>query len=188
MTTIYIGLIGYSILFLYDLFSLYQVKHRSLLAYGGYIIHVYAITIAARNETTLSIPNWLNWVGWLLVFIGGSWLIYCLFLFPPILKNYRRNSKLELTTEGPYALSRHPGVYGYITFIIGLILVSGSPLLLKSGLIWIMANLIYVFIQDRWIFPSLFTRYKEYRKQTPFIIPNIEGIKCFLEYYHSTEK
>lgn len=183
MGVICIGLLGFAVLFLYDLATLRKLRGRTFLAAAGYSINVYAIAAAALGDNDLVISWWAVCIGWFLAIVGSGWLLYCLVLFPPIMRTYLEVKGPVLTTEGPYALSRHPGVYGYILFISGLILASRSSLLLKSSIAWIICNMVYVIIQDRWVFPRLFEEYREYMKKTPMIFPNIKSIKEFIKYY-----
>jgi protein-S-isoprenylcysteine O-methyltransferase Ste14 len=176
---ILLGLVGFGFLLLYDIASIRSIKNRFIFAVTGYGIQVYAIIAAVIAGSELTVSPWLLWLGFPVAIAGAGWLLYCLFLFPPLRRTYLEVNGPALTTEGPYALSRHPGVYGYTTLIIGLALFSRSLLLLQSGLIWSLANVGYVFIQDRIIFPILFNGYRDYWKSTPMLIPNKKSIKHF---------
>lgn len=179
LSIIFIGLIGFVFLLLYDVASLKKIKNRVVMAYAGYVVQVYAIIRAVLEDNALAVSQWIRWAGWPLTLAGASWLLYCLFLFTPLRQTYYDASGPALTTEGPYALSRHPGVYGYTVFIIGLALISRSLLLFQGGLIWSLANVGYVFIQDKYIFPRLLTGYHDYRNQVPMLIPNAKSIRRF---------
>lgn len=174
-----IGLTGFGFLLLYDVVSLRNVKYRVVMAQAGYGVQFYAILRAALYDKELVVSQWIRWMGWPLALAGVSWLLYCLFLYTPLRQTYYDTNGPTLTTDGPYALSRHPGVYGYTSLVIGLSLVSRSLLLFKCGIIWSLANVGYVFIQDRYIFPLLLAGYDEYRQQTPMLIPNVKGFKRF---------
>lgn len=181
MLVLWLGLVGFGVLFLYDLASLRQLRGCFLIAALGYGMQGAAILLAACAREKFLLPTGLVWCGWLLVLLGGSWLFYCLFLSPPIFRSYFTAGPPVLTKEGPYAFSRHPGVWGYLFFVEGLAFVTQSSLLFESGLIWFMADLLYVLIQDRWVFPSLFSDYREYARETPMIFPTARSLRCFWE-------
>ncbi len=173
------GFSGFIFLLLYDLAALKKVNNRFALALLGYGVQVYAIILAALKVREIVAQRWTLYIGGPLTVMGACWLLYCLVLFPPIRRTYREAGGPVLTTDGPYALSRHPGVYGYTAFVLGLALISRSLLLLQAGILWSLANLGYVLIQDRYIFPLLLTGYNEYRRNTPMLIPTSYSIKRF---------
>ena len=174
-----VGILAFGVLFLYDIVSLKKVKYRYIMAVVGYGAQIFAVGAAALGDKELAVGLWVPWAGWFLALAGAGWLLYCLFLFPPMRRSYWQAGGPVLTTEGPYALSRHPGVYGYTAMVIGLALGTRSSLLLESGLVWSLVNLGYVLVQDYYIFPVLLTGYWDYRKETPMIIPNKTSIKRF---------
>ncbi len=177
---IYAGIAGFILLLIYDLASLKQIRKRFLIAAGGYGIHTGAIIVAAFDAQKIVLPQWTSWSGWPLTIIGLWWLVYCLFLYAPIRRTYRETSGMVLATGGPYAFTRHPGFIGYIVFMTGLFLVSGSLLVLKGGIIWTFCNIIYIVIQDRWIFRILFPGYEIYSRTTPMLFPNRNSFRRFM--------
>lgn len=173
------GVAGYLLLLIYDLASLRKLPYRFLFSLLGYSMQAYAIVSAALFEQQLAVSKYLWLLAWPLMLAGLSWLLYCLFLYPPLRRTYRDKKGPALTTEGPYALSRHPGVYGYTFFVLSLAVISRSQLLLSAGCLWSVINLIYVFLQDRFIFMALLEGYEQYRRNTPMLIPNLQSIKRF---------
>lgn len=173
------GVAGYLLLLFYDLASLRKLPYRFLLSLAGYSVQAYAIVRAAFFDQQLIISKYSWWLAWPLMLFGLGWLLYCLFLYPPLRKTYRDSSGPKLTTEGPYALTRHPGVYGYTFFVLALAVLKRSRLLLSAGCLWSVINLIYVFIQDRFIFRALLAGYDDYCRTTPMLIPNARGVRRF---------
>ncbi|MHB1420441.1 MAG: methyltransferase family protein [Bacillota bacterium] len=182
------GLTGYLLLLIYDVATLKLVRKRSILAVLGYGIHLYAIILTIIGEQKLSFPSWLVWAGLPVALSGGVWLVYCLFLFSPIKDTYMDRGKPLLTTEGPYALTRHPGVLGYAVMIAGLTMISRSSLLLVGGIIWIAGNVLYVYIQECLIFRRLFPGYENYCRQVPMLVPRVQNVIMFFEYYKSQQR
>lgn len=168
-------------LLLYDLASLKKMKNRHLIAAIGYATHAGAILTAALGGQVLHFSKGVVVTGWFLVGLGFWWLCYCLFFFPPITRNYVEAGELVLTTEGPYALTRHPGFLGYLVFITGLVLVFGSFLLLVCAPVWAFFDLLHIIVQDRWIFRQLFSGYEKYSRDVPMLFPNAKSFRRFLE-------
>ena len=52
---------------------------------------------------------------------------------------------------------------------------------LLEGLFLTAWNIAYIVLQDFWIFPATFENYDEYKKTTPFLIPNRQSIRKGLE-------
>ena len=48
---------------------------------------------------------------------------------------------------------------------------------LLALLLFTLGDVLYVFYQDRCVFPHTIDRYREYRKTTPFLIPTASSIK-----------
>ncbi len=49
--------------------------------------------------------------------------------------------------------------------------------MLTACFLWSGMNVVYAFVQDRYIFPALFDDYEGYRNKTPFLIPSPASIK-----------
>lgn len=179
-SVIYLGISGFAVLILYDLASLVRLTNRFLISTVGYGIQIYAIILAALGDQMLPFPFWVKLLGSAVTLAGLSWLVYCLFLFRPIMRSYTDLPGPFLTTEGPYAFSRHPGFLGYVVFIAGLVMVSGSMLLMLCGVIWILFDLIIIIIQDIWVFRILFPGYKNYSAGTPMLFPNSKSFRRFI--------
>ncbi|BCV23826.1 methyltransferase [Gelria sp. Kuro-4] len=182
MQVILLGLFGLALLFIYDIVSLYRVPSRGGLAFLGYALHTLAIFAAAwagEKAAFPAAPLWPRVIGALLALLGGGWLVYCLFLFPSLARTYQDPAGPAFTRAGPYAFSRHPGFIGHLALLGGLLLASRSLLLLRAAGVWVPANLAYVVLQDRVLFPRLFREYGAYRAETPFILPTAASLQRF---------
>ena len=105
-------------------------------------------------------------------------LIYSLFFALPFQKTYLHGAeKSPVYSGGVYALCRHPGVLWFIGFYLFYSLFFGSRLLFWAWLVFSAWNLLYVWLQDRFFFPRLFSDYQLYQKSTPFLIPNYQSIR-----------
>lgn len=111
-------------------------------------------------------------------------LIYTLFFALPFDETYLEESRKRLAyTEGIYSLCRHPGVLWFAGVYLCLWGASGK---LSQGIYFISMifwNYLYIVFQDVWTFPKTFTNYNEYKRKTPFLIPNGRSIRaCFACY------
>lgn len=107
-------------------------------------------------------------------------LIYTLFFALPFKETYVENNKPNVYTSGVYALCRHPGVLWLSLFYGFLWLATDQVSVLYAFLLFSLMDLIYVILQDVWIFPKILNGYEAYRKTTPFLVPNYRSIsRCF---------
>jgi protein-S-isoprenylcysteine O-methyltransferase Ste14 len=141
----------------------------------------YAAYMACTWPDKISLPSWAVWTGAGLLVLSFPAILYSLFVNLPFRRTYITPGVGDkLVTSGFYALSRHPGVLWTVLFIIGLTLVSRSRLVLFAAPIYIVLDLVVVFLQDRYYFGRMFAGYEEYRKHTPMLIPNARSIRAFI--------
>jgi protein-S-isoprenylcysteine O-methyltransferase Ste14 len=104
-------------------------------------------------------------------------LVYTLFFAIPFKETYiKPNRQPALCTIGVYALSRHPGVLWFTGFYFSLWLAFSGSLLLTAAVLFSLLNLFYIILQDRWVFPKVFADYADYKKTTPFLIPDCPSL------------
>lgn len=112
-------------------------------------------------------------------------LIYSLFFAIPFTKTYIDSDvkQKKVCRDGMYALCRHPGVLWFIGVYLFLWLSLGGELLFAQFVIYSALNVLYIIIQDNWSFLKCFDDYAEYKKETPFLIPNrksmMRGVDTF---------
>ena len=82
-----------------------------------------------------------------------------------------------LVTTGTYALVRHPGVLWHLGLLAGLSALSGSLTLVGAIPVWVGANILYTWIQDRHFLPRVYGEaYERYRRAVPMLIPTRRSI------------
>ncbi len=119
------------------------------------------------------LPVWTRWPGWICFLIGVFLMVYSLFLEIPVAQTYiQQKGKQTLVQVGTYALTRHPGVLWYAISLIGLIVVSRSRIALVAAPIWFGMELLWVWIEDRFIFEKVIAGYAEYKTTTPMLVPS----------------
>lgn len=109
-------------------------------------------------------------------------LVYTLFFAIPLRPTYLDNSAQRrfACDTGVYALCRHPGVLWLLLCLLFAGLAAGSPAAIGFSLYISALNVLYVALQDRYIFPKLFSNYSAYQQTTPFLIPSVRSTRrCF---------
>ncbi len=182
MVNILIGCFGFLVIHSFDIIALAGVrKIKPLVWFLGFGLVTYALSVIFLSQPKLSIPEWAIWVGWVLIPIGAYLQFFPLFINLPFRKTYIiPGVNKRLIKTGLYALARHPGVMGFLLLMPGLILVSRSQLMLTAAPIFILLDILAVFIQDIYFFPKMFPDYKEYQKNTPIFFPNKRSWRVFI--------
>jgi len=133
--------------------------------------------VAVVNGSRFQIAPLLR-ILFLLIALAGALLEYSA-LFPslPSASTYLgENERNPLVDSGMYALCRHPGALWFPIFSLSLALGLGNWELLAAAGLASALNLLYVWFQDRLIFPKTITDYAQYRKSTPFLLPTRQSI------------
>jgi protein-S-isoprenylcysteine O-methyltransferase Ste14 len=187
MILVAMGALGFAIIHLCDIAALKKVPWAKPIAWlsGGGLL-TYASVMVCLSPEKLPLPGWLTYLGWPLLIISLSWLIYSLFINLPFGKTYIATGVGDrLITTGLYALVRHPGVPWFIIVMLSLILVSGSRLWLAAAPVWIALDILLVVIQDRFFFGRMFKGYDDYRRTTPMLVPDRKSLSAFLSQLRS---
>ena len=182
MIYIAIGAFGFLIIHLFDIVSLKRIPGAKpgIWILGSGLL-VYALMMACLRSDKLLLPMWSAWLGWGLLFVSFSLLVYSLFINLPFRKTYVATGvSSKLIKTGLYALVRHPWVYCFTLLLLSLILVSRSSLLLIASPIWILLYILLVVIQDKFLFGRMFDGYDTYRQETPMLLPNRRSISAFV--------
>lgn len=178
---IYIALGAISFVFFY-MFDVFNMKGKTSLkitfALIGLITFIYSSYKTAFQGVRIYFNEGIRLISALLFLIFLFLLFYSLFLELPFKKTYgAKDYNGGLITTGTYALCRHPGVLWFFFMFIFLFFYTGSVLLLIAGLIWTSLDVLYVYLQEKYFFQEMFKGYKEYKNNTPMLIPNLESIK-----------
>ena len=156
MIIIIVGVLGFLAGIFFDVVSLKSagpLRALSWLVVSGLL--GYAHIALGLSPDKFWLPSLLVWVGWFFLIMGGFLLFYSLFLEISFGKTYLQDgSHQELFQEGTYALTRHPGVLWYALMLVGLILASRSSLALIAAPVWMFIDVLWVWVEDRFIFES----------------------------------
>ncbi len=95
------------------------------------------------------------------------------------------NTSNSLCQKGTYALMRHPGLWWYGLFLIGLYLLTGSQWLLVAAPIWWILDLFLVLVEDLYLYPRIFKDYDVYKKKVPMLFPKLANLKDCLRTWNT---
>lgn len=180
MIYIALGVFGFIVLFFFDLFALKGVRAvKTLIWFAGYGLISYAINVMIRKEPRIDLPPFLRIIGIALAGLFALLLVYSLLIEIPFRRTYlQKGAGDKLVTTGTYALVRHPGVLWLVVCLIGMFLATGTKLLLVAIPVWVLMDVIYVVIQDRYYFPRQFGKaYDDYRRSVPMLIPTVKSTR-----------
>lgn len=141
----------------------------------------YAHVAVALSADKLALPTWAPWVGWPCLILGAALMVYSLYLELPAAQTYVQDTGEQTVVQiGTYALTRHPGALWYALLLIGLVLASRSKLALCAAPIWLGMELLWIWVEDRFIFEKVITGYGEYKKTTPMLVPSQDSMaRCW---------
>lgn len=180
MTYIFLGFLAYLFFVVYDINSII-FKHKLLYSFffvGIFLIIVAIVGIVITSLDMIQIDIIRIGIFGVFTVIFFFLLIYTLFFALPFKNTYiEAEGSPKVCQSGVYALCRHPGVLWFIGFFVFLGLTLQIPLLLTAAVVFSLLNILYVIFQDKWTFIRIFENYDEYKKTTPFLIPNKKSIK-----------
>jgi protein-S-isoprenylcysteine O-methyltransferase Ste14 len=173
MEYILLGVLAFLIAFPFDLASIKAIPYlKQIIGLVSAALFGYSLLAVCLAPVKLPLPNWLSWVGWPLLLISVCLLVYSLFLEIPFQRTYvDAGVGDKLVKTGTYALVRHPGVLWLALVLLALVLVSRSRLLLLATPVWILMDVLYVWIQERFFFGRMFPGYEQYKRETPMLLP-----------------
>jgi len=171
---------GFCILFFFEKASLKKVRFfkQAVFVVGNALVCLSVLLSCFRSEY-FNIPSFTHIAGWIIAPVFFVLLVYSLFFEIPFKKTYMKAGTGDvLVTTGTYALVRHPGVLWLTGFLVGLLLISGSRMLLFTIPVIVSMDVVYVVIQEKYYFMKIFgEEYREYQKTVPMLVPSMYSIK-----------
>ncbi len=149
-------------------------------AIGMLLLAYSTIGILLNGYQHINIPIVVRVIALILAVLSFLLLIYVLFYALPFDKTYKGTQKNQVIATGMYALCRHPGAIWFFFFYIFLWLASSINIMLAAAIIWPLLNIIYVYIQDKWILPHTLFGYDQYQKNVPFLVPSFNSLKDWI--------
>jgi protein-S-isoprenylcysteine O-methyltransferase Ste14 len=180
------GSIAFVLFFMFDYCKMKKVNvGRNLASLSGVTLFLYSVVMTVSSSVKVYIPIIIRLTSVVMLAPAVALLIYSLFLELPFRSTYAdKKYNNSLVDTGTYALCRHPGVLWLFLTLMFLALLSGATLTAIGGVVWTVVNIIYVYLQEKVFFCSMFEGYREYQKTTPMLIPNKNSLKrCFESFY-----
>lgn len=171
-------IISFGLMFLSDMQKLAGRRRlgQYLFIIGMMVLAAAGINSAMSSSRFQTAP--LMKILFLLIALAAAVLEYlALFSSLPAFSTYLGDDEpRQLVDSGMYALCRHPGALWFPLFSLSLALGIGNWELLASAGLASALNLLYVWFQDRLVFPKTIDHYAQYRERTPFVIPTAQSI------------
>lgn len=180
-----LGVFGFVLMYISDINQVVwrQKALKPLFATGSLFVLITTVMLVVQNLSSirLEMETIIVFIGFLLSLML---LIYILFYAIPFDDSYVSQFNLrEAYTDKIYALTRHPGILPFSAMYGLMMFLFNSEEIIIYSLAMIIMNLLYVYIQDRYIFTKLFTNYNDYKASTPFVIPNFRSFKAMIASY-----
>ena len=118
----------------------------------------------------------LFFAGALLFAVLLVWALF--FSFPPKEAYMDASRDRKVYTGGMYALCRHPGIL-WFCFLYGC-LIPGAGFPPALALLYCLLNILLGWVEDKWIFPRLFSDYDAYKLRAPFLIPTPKSLRAWI--------
>lgn len=145
-----------------------------------------AATVLGMGRGHVPLNGWPRVLCFALAFFFMALLVHALFFALPTEASYARPGEDRgVVARGQYALCRHPGVLWFVGLYACLGLAAALPFgeaAAYSGL-----NVILAAFEDRCVFPARLAGYEDYRRTTPFLIPNARSIRAALAKHRGEE-
>jgi len=176
---IVLGLCAYPALALFEYASWRNIAVlKGLMGIVAIALPSASLLAMCRDGAKFSLPGTLSALGWVLAALfAGLWL-YSMFWEIPLGETYLSGGHGHvLITEGTYALVRHPTVLWFGFFLLGLVLATRSALLRVAAPIWWLADVLYVWAEERWYLRRVFPGYAAYQRSTPMWLPTWRSLR-----------
>lgn len=159
-----LGLSGYILSGLYDVSIIHEKKLLRKIAFPGFFITavpyvLFFFMVEIPHHIAVTVPVIL------LIFVFSWLLIYSVLIEIP--RNNGGNSVLY--DRGTYSFSRHPGFLWYTTINVLVAILFWDPGILLLCTLFTIFNFVLVIMEDRVLFPRMFSSYQEYRDTVPFL-------------------
>lgn len=150
-----------------------------------------AVSLGAALAWTLAAPGRYHWPAWtpvaggLLLVASTALLIYSLFLEIPFAATYaKQGTGNALVSTGTYALVRHPGVLWFALWMLGWVLVKPSGPMIAAAVVWVLLDVVLVWLEELLFFKRMFPGYAEYQRRTPMLVPTPRSLARCLQTWH----
>ena len=182
MEYILLGLLGFGLAAVAEWAAVRNVRTVMRLAWAtaGLCAIISVVMVSVKGDK-IALPVPISLIGWVGVVVFAG-----LFVYSALIELYLHGtsvtseSKLSLVTTGTYALTRHPAFLWCSLFLVCLLLATRSRLLIIAAPLWILADGLYVWFEEKVYFERMFEGYQEYKRHTPMLLPTLRSARRFL--------
>lgn len=173
MLSLFLGITAFLLFFVYDINSIRWRSPflHSFFAAGSVLLGICTALDVVQAWRMGYVSTAVDIVFLLLGCISLAGLIYCLFFALPKETYSANNDIRRVCSSGVYALCRHPGFWPFLAMYLFWGLAAWPGRLLFNGMVFSALNFVYIWFQDRVIFPGTFCDYKNYQQSVPFLLP-----------------
>lgn len=177
MNWIFLGLAAFLALTLFDVHKLKPIHPLFNGLFGvGVVMLVVATFGILTSEPWFTIPASPS--AWIIAGLGLGEMIFALFLALPFSATYLdQPDQHPVVSTGLYGICRHPGVWGFILYYLAASVASGNGTLLVAGIVFSLADVAHVTLQDRLFFRQTLIGYADYQTRVPFLFFGWKDIK-----------
>ncbi len=190
MAYILLGLCAYLALALFEWASLRGMAAlKVIMAVLVLLISVVSHTAIGLSPRKFTLSSGLSVLGWAMAVMFACLWLYSMFGEIPFAKTYLGAGHGDrLVTTGTYALCRHPTVLWYGMILCGLLLATRSIDLLVAAPIWLAADALYVWAEEKLFLRRMFADYEQYQRQTPMLLPTGGSVRCWLRTMNNQQR
>lgn len=171
------GVVGFLAFILFDINKIrWHAKPLNLLFAVGVLL-LLGSTLLCMPDLSAFRFDFRRIIGAVGLAASGLGVLYALFFALPFDKTYTGGGDLPLVSHGLYGVCRHPAFWPFAAFCFFLWLLFSGRRLLWAAILYTACNFLYIYVQDRYIFPQYIRGYEDYKKTVPFLLPTRESVK-----------
>ena len=173
------GVLGFIAFCLFDINKIrwHSEKLNLLFAFGGLLLLLSTLLAIPADFVSAFRLDLRRVAGLIGLALSGPGLIYVLFFALPFTETYTESDRLPLVDHGAYGACRHPGFWLFAAFYFFLWLFFTGRQMFFGFLLYTFCNFLYIWLQDRYIFPRYIGGYDDYRRAVPFLLPTRDSLK-----------
>jgi len=181
MWYVLLGLLGFGFAAVAEWAALRRIRKVTPVAWAvAAACGIASVVMVSVGGDKIAFPMYVSLLGWVGVMIFGGLFLYSAMIELSLHGTPVAEEGTALVTTGTYALTRHPAFLWLSLLLICLILATRSRLLLVAAPLWILADGLYVWFEEKVYFERMFESYHEYKQHTPMLLPTASSMRRFL--------
>jgi protein-S-isoprenylcysteine O-methyltransferase Ste14 len=182
MGYILLGLLGFGFAAVAEWAALRRIRKVAWIGWAvAAACMVTSVVMVSVEGDRIILPTYVSLLGWAGVVIFTGLFLYSAMIELPLHgARMKQVDGTALVATGTYALTRHPAFLWISFLLICLLLATRSRLLLFAAPLWILADGLYVWFEEKIYFERMFEGYQEYKQHTPMLLPTLSSVRRFL--------